>query len=137
MAILYVAHSPALATWGSDVGLTKHLYRVGIADGDAAVALEALNRAALAGETDWRILATREAEAVDEAIALDRLARKERAVDAKLYPRLKGARGVFKVKEQNVENHFVVKQALAGGTWRSGKPKPADFAGYLIANALE
>ena len=136
MSIIYVAHSKSLGEWGADVGLTKHLYLVGVAAGDAAAVLDALNRDQIAGQSDWTITATRESE-LDEASVLERLARKERAVDPRLYPKINRARGVFKVKERNVENHFVVKHALAGGTWRAGKPKPADFAQYLIANATE
>lgn len=137
MANLYVAHSPALADWGKDVGVTKHLFKIGLIDGDAAAATEALNNGVVAGEVDWRILAVREAAALDEASIIAKLARKEKMIDPALYPRIKGARGIFKVKEKNVENHFVVKQALAGNTWRAGKPKPGDFAAYLIANAIE
>ena len=137
MAKLYVALSQALGDWGKDVGITKHLYKVGIVDGNAPDATEALNNALVAGEADWRVLVVRDVADLDEATVMTRLARKEKMVDPALYPRIKGARGVFKVKEKNVENHFVVKQALAGNTWHSGKPKPTDFAAYLIANAIE
>ena len=51
MGILYVARSAKLCRWASDVGLGKHVYKVGIAEGDP----EPLAAAGWAGETDWTI----------------------------------------------------------------------------------
>ena len=72
---------------------------------------------------------------MDEAAALERLGGREKAGDPNLYPRLKGERGVFKVKPGNVENHLMVKKALAGDEDIAIKVRPVDIGMYLIANA--
>jgi hypothetical protein len=132
MATLYVARSTKLSRWASDVGLGKHVYKVGIAENDP----KALAAQGWAGETDWTILAKEKVEGLREEEALDRLAKKERVVEPRLYPKLKGAAGVFRLTAAKVENHILVTRALAGQTDRLDlKLKPADFARYLIANA--
>lgn len=136
IAVVFVAKSRGLAQWGSDVGLTKHLYKLGIAPGSAQAAVKALNEGACAGETDWTLVAKETAESAGEEAALERLARKEKMVDPALYPKLKGARGVFKVKLANVENYFLVQSALAGEELKAAKPTPKEIALYLIRNAL-
>ena len=77
-----------------------------------------------------------EIDGLDENEAIERLARKERMIDPDLYPKLKGARGVFRLNLVQVENHIVVSRALAGDSdLKALKVKPADFAAYLIHNA--
>jgi hypothetical protein len=133
MAMLYVARSAKLARWASDVGFGKHVYKVGVSE-DSPKALAA---AGWAGEADWTIVRQQKVEDLSEADALARLARKEKAIDPNLYPKLKGASGIFRLSAERVENHVVVKRALAGDSDRVEiKLKPADFADYLIANAL-
>jgi hypothetical protein len=133
MAILYVARSAKLARWASEVGFGKHVYKVGV----GAEAPKALAAAGWAGESDWTIVRQQQVEGLAEADALARLARKERAIDPNLYPKLKGAEGIFRLSAERVENHVVVRRALAGESDRVAiKLKPADFADYLIANAL-
>ncbi len=136
MAIIYVAKSQSLAKWGADVGLTKHLYKVGLAEGTAEAALKALNEARHAGESDWRLVMKQKSEATDESPLFERLGRKEKMVDPAFYPKLKGACGIFKVRLTNVENHLLVKRALAGSGEKAVKVKPADIGAYLISNAL-
>ena len=133
MPVLFVARSVKLGRWGSDVGLGKHVYKVGIADSDP----KTLAATGWAGESDWKIVRTRDVEGLSEEEALERLARKERMIDPNLYPKLKGAAGVFRLRAEQVENHILVSRALAGDSDRVDlKLKPADFADYLIHNAM-
>ena len=132
MSVLFVARSAKLGRWASDVGLGKHVYKVGVTEEDP----KALAAAGWAGESDWKIAGSQDAGELGEAEALDRLSRKERLIDPKLYPKLKGAAGVFRVSAEHVENHIIVSRALAGDSDRLDlKLKPADFAAYLIHNA--
>jgi hypothetical protein len=76
-------------------------------------------------------------DGLDEGDAIERVARKEKLIDPKIYPKLRGAVGVFKVVPAHVENHILVSRALAGEAERIElKLKPADFADYLIGNAV-
>jgi hypothetical protein len=133
MPVLFVARSVKLSRWGSDVGLGKHVYKVGVADVDP----KTLAATGWAGESDWKIVRTRDVEGLSEEEAVERLARKERMIDPNLYPKLKGTAGVFRLRAEQVENHILVSRALAGDSDRVElKLKPADFADYLIHNAM-
>jgi hypothetical protein len=133
MPVLYVARSVKLARWASDVGLGKHVYKLGVAEEDP----KKLAAAGWAGEADWKIVRRDEVEGLDEAEAQERLGKKERMIDPNIYPKLKGATGVYRVSAQHVENHILVSRALAGASDRLDlKLKPADFAAYLVHNAL-
>ena len=133
MGILYVARSAKLCRWASDVGLGKHVYKVGVAEGDP----KPLAAAGWAGETDWTITRKQAVEGLGEEEALARLGRKEKIIDPNLYPKLKGAAGVFRLVPTRVESHIIVTRALAGESDRVEiKLKPTDFADYLIHNAL-
>jgi hypothetical protein len=132
MGTLYVARSAKLSRWASDVGLSKHVYKVGVADGDP----KALAAAGWAGESDWTVVGKQAVENLGEEEALARLALKEKVIEPRLYPKLKGAAGVFRVVPAHVENHIIVSRALAGESDRlEFKLKPADFAAYLMLNA--
>jgi hypothetical protein len=134
MGVIFVARSAKLCKWAFDVGLSKHVFKVGYSDDDPKPLVEK----GWAGETDWSLVKKRDAEGVDEDAILARLARKEKMVDPAYYPRLRGAKGVFKVPPEHVENHILVSRAMAGDTQRLDlKLKPADFADYLIHNALK
>lgn len=135
MSVVYVAFSRAVAQWGAEVGLTKHIYKLGVTDGDAGAAVDTLNATQHAGASDWKLVAKQEAEGADEVALIERLARKEKLVDPALYPKIKGAAGVIKVKLANVENHLLVKIALEGRDTKGVKVKPADVGAYLIRNA--
>jgi len=135
MTIVYIAASKNLASWAADVGLTKHVYKIGIAEGSADEAIKALNDDGFAGESDWRLLKQEEVDDLDEAAAADRLAKREKMIDPNYYPKIRGATGIFKVKIGNVANHLLVKRALAGDEQKVDKVKTADIAAYLIQNA--
>jgi hypothetical protein len=133
MPVLFVARSARLARWASDVGFGKNIYKVGVSDDDP----KTLAAQGWAGEADWKIVRREPVEGLAEADALTRLAGKERPIDPNLYPKLKGAAGVFRVSAEHVENHIIVSRALAGASDRTElKLSAADFAAYLIHNAL-
>lgn len=132
MPNIYVARSVKTGKWASDVGLGKHVYKVGVTEDDP----KALAAAGWAGEGDWSIVKSEPVEGLDEDEAIERLSGKERMIDPNLYPKLKGTRGVFRLNEIKVENHIVVARALAGDSdLKALKLKPVDFAAYLIHNA--
>ena len=136
MPTIYVAKSDALQAWASDVGLTLHVYKLGVADGDAAAAVDALNAEGQAGRVDWQLLAEEAVNDLDEAAAIARAKRKETLVDPLYYPQIKRATGIFKVKFTNAENHFIVREALEGQQIKRLKITPAQIGTYLIRMAI-
>lgn len=135
MGIVYVARSAGTSKWASDVGLGKSVFKLGVVAGEAE--LKAALDAGWAGETDWKLVAKQDAEGLAEDEAIDRLARKEKMVEPNLYPRLRGVRGLFKVSPAHVENHLLVARAMANQQTVAVKPKPADFAAYMIHNVFK
>jgi hypothetical protein len=133
MGVIYVARSVKFSKWASDVGLSKHVFKVGYGDDDPKGAVER----GWGGESDWALVKKREVESLTEDEVIVRLARKEKMVDPNYYPRLRGAKGIFKVAPEHVENHILVSRVMAGQSERIElKLKPGDFADYLIHNAL-
>jgi hypothetical protein len=133
MATLYVARSAKLGKWASDVGLGKHIYKVGVTDED----VKALVASGWAGEKDWQLVKQQPADGLGEEDVLQRLGRKAKLVDPKYYPRIRDAAGMFKLDPAHVENHILITKALAGEAERQElKLKPIDFADYLIHNAV-
>ena len=133
MAVIFVARSARLGRWASDVGLGKHVFKLGVAERDP----KPLAAVGWAGETDWIIVRRRDVDDLGEEEAVERLSRKEKMIDPNLYPKLKGAAGVFRLTPARVENHIIVTRALAGQSDRiEVKLKPADYADYLIHNTL-
>jgi hypothetical protein len=133
MGSIYVARSAKLARWASDVGLGRYVYKVGVTEEDP----KALATQGWAGESDWTIVRKQAVNDASEEEALARLAGKEKMIDPNLYPKLKGALGVFRLTAPRVENHILVSRALSGeGGVAAIKLKHGDFADYLIHNAL-
>ena len=93
MPQLYVAASKELGKWGADVGISKHLYKLGIVEGGAEEAVAALNQSAHAGQSDWKLIKKQTVEGLTEETALERVQRKEKLVDPNYYPRIRGASG--------------------------------------------
>ncbi|HLO75430.1 MAG TPA: hypothetical protein VK196_03120 [Magnetospirillum sp.] len=133
MAILYVATSKTLQEWGADVGLGKNLYKVGLTEDQGPD--EAL--AGFAGQSDWKVLKTAEAELAEDDL-MARLGRKEKLVDPNYYPKLRGAQGIVKINMAAIENSMLVAMALDGKEPpKNFKVKPVDVATYLISNAVK
>ena len=101
MGILFVARSVRLGRWASDVGLGKHVYKVGVAEGDP----KPLAAAGWAGETDWTVVRKREAEGLGEEEAISRLGRKEKMIDPNLYPNLRAPPAYFDSPREGREPH--------------------------------
>jgi len=138
MPVVFVCSSRDLGKWGGDVGLTKHIYKLGVADDSAEAAVKAMNDAACAGFSDWKLLKKEEVEGADEEALIARLSQREKMVDPGLYPKIRGERGIFKVKPENVENHFLVKHALESqhSELKAFQATPADVGTYLIHSAM-
>jgi hypothetical protein len=136
---LFVAKSKGLQDWGHGVGVTKFLYKVGVAD-DADAAVADMNAAKFAGRDDWKIVKkSKAADDVGEDTAIARVAQREQELDPDYYPQIRGARGIFKIKVTNVENDMVVRAALASEhqSINTGKAKEKDIADYLLRRAGE
>jgi hypothetical protein len=133
---IFVARSKALSQWGYDVGLSKHIYKVGYTEEP----VKDVVAAGWAGETDWALVKTQDGvEGVSEDEIIGRLAAgKAKMIDPRLNPRIKDAVGIFKVTPTQVENHLLITRALADeAQLKDIKIKPADIADYLIAGGLE
>ncbi len=137
MAVLYVARSAGFSQWTSDIGQSKHVYKVGLTDQP----VKEVVAAGFAGFTDWTLVKQQpvpEDQAdLTEAQVIERLARKEKMLDPKYFPKIKDTLGLFKVPPEHVTNHILVSRALAGNhDTKELKLKAADFGQYLITNAL-
>jgi len=132
MSTIYVARSAGLSKWASEVGLSKNVFKIGCTEQP----VKELVAAGWAGETDWQLVKAEDAAGLDEDVVLQRIARSEKVIEPRYYPRIRGTPGLFKVDPAHVERHILVGRALAGETERGVlKLKPGDFATYLIHNA--
>lgn len=138
MPTIYVARSPTVQEWAADVGLTEHVYKIGVAEGTAADAIGQLNGDEFAGASDWTLLREKSVDGADPAAISERLARREKAVDPLFYPRIKGATGLYKVKVANVQTRLLMQKMMAGEEEKvPKKPKVGDIADYLLGLATE
>jgi hypothetical protein len=133
MSEIFVARSAKLSQWASDVGLGKHVFKVGVSDGDPKTVIEA----GWAGETDWALLRKKTIDDLSEAEVIEHLARKGKMIDPTYYPKIKGTLGIFRLTPDQVENHIMIARAMAReNELKVIKLKPVDFADFLIHNAL-
>lgn len=135
MPTLLVAKSDSLQAWASDVGLTKHVYKLDLSAEDAGAAVATLNESRCAGRTDWKLVGAEPTSATDAAEILGRVARKETMIDPAHYPQLRQAQGIFKVKLANVENHFLVRAAMENEQLKKVRLTPPQIASYLLRMA--
>lgn len=134
MATLFVARSAELSNWASDVGLSKHVYLLGVTE----VSLKELVAAGWSGFAGWALVKKQDKiDRLDDAAAIAKVAQRVKMIDPALYPRIRGQTGLFKVTPAQVENHIVLSRALAGAE-ESGPiaVKHPDFADFLIHSAL-
>jgi hypothetical protein len=110
MSLIFVARSAELCEWGSDVGLGKTLFLLGLVSD--VQTLETQFKTPLCGCSDWTIIKKQDGDYGPEDTLFESLSWKEKMIDPSLYPRLKGQKGVFRIKLLNVENHLFVKKAL-------------------------
>lgn len=129
MGFLYVARSARLGKWAWEVGLSKNVFKVGYTEEKP----ETVVAAGWAGETDWKLVKKYQVDGLTEDQVTARVSGKERLIDPKLYPKLRGAMGIFKVSTTNAENHILIRESLANRLVPSDfKLKPTDIADYLI-----
>ena len=130
MATLFVARSPELSQWASDVGVSKHVYKLGVTEAPIKDVLAA----GWCGFGGWALVKKQDkVEGIDNDSAIEQAAVRVKMIDPNLYPRLRGETGIFKVVPAQVENHIVLTRALAGNQESSEiKLKHPDFADFLI-----
>lgn len=132
MTTLYIAQSPIMQDWGADVGISKHLYRVGVTEDAAKDAVAELNAEGYAGHKDWELIGERTVDAVDAAGLAVRLGERQKVIDPLYYPKLRGAKDIVKLDPRKVEANVVIKRTMAGHDSKVPKLKPADMAAYIM-----
>jgi len=138
MPTIFVASSKTVQEWAGDVGLSKSIFKLGVNDDSADEAVAALNAERFAGADDWKLVKKQTIDGGAEEELIARLGAKEKEIDPNYYPKIRGARGLFRIKVQNVGSAKLVQRALAGepDLQASAKIKPKDIADYMIRNAL-
>ncbi len=136
MPTIFVASSLTMQEWGSDAGISKHLYRVGITDDDTKAAVDEMNAETYAGQKDWVLCGNRDIEGWDDARLLARLAERQKVVDPLYYPKIKGAKDIVRVDQRKVEANMVIKQTMEGRASKVPKLKPKDIADYIVDSVL-
>jgi hypothetical protein len=136
MSSIFVAFSPAMQEWGSDVGVSKHLYRAGLTDGDPKDAVQAMNDEGYAGQKDWTLAGARAVEGLDDDGFKTRLSERQKVIDPLYYPKIKGAKDIVKLEQRKVEANLVIKRTMEGRDSKVPKLKPVDMADYIIDNLV-
>lgn len=136
MSVIYVASSKTLSNWGASVGISKSLYRVGLADDDAADEIAEMNSQKVAAADDWKLVRSAEAGDLDAATLAERLAAADIVVDPAYYPKLRRAEGIVRIRPETVENSLLVEKAMANEANLNMTIKPRDIADWLIRLVL-
>ena len=136
MPTVYIAMSEAMQEWGSDAGISKHLYKVGFTGESADDAVKELNESGYGGQKDWVLVGTRETGTLDETALMARIAERMKVVDPLYYPKIKGAKDVVRVDQRKVEANIVIKRTMEGRASKVPKIKPKDMAGFILDAAL-
>lgn len=135
MPTIFVASSSTMQEWGNDAGISKHLYRVGLTDGDVKAAVEEMNAETYAGQKDW-VLAGSRAVDIEADGFLARLNDRQKVVDPLYYPKIKGAKDIVRIDQRKVEANIVIKRTMEGRDSKVPKLKPKDIADYIIDSVL-
>jgi len=133
---VYVAYSPAMQEWGSDVGVSKHLFRAGLTDEAPEDAIKELNDEAYAGQTDWTLAGSRMADGLDEDTLKTRVADRQKVIDPLYYPRIKGAKDIIKLDQRKVEANIVIKRTMEGRDSKVPKLTPALMADFILDSLI-
>ncbi len=132
MSSIYVAFSLAMQEWGSDVGVSKHLFKVGFTDESPEDAIKALNDESYAGQKDWALAGAKLLEGLDQLAVMTRLAERQKVLDPLYYPKIKGAKDIVRLDQRKIEANLVIKRTMEGGDSKVPKLKPANIAEYII-----
>jgi hypothetical protein len=136
MPSVYVAMSETMQEWGSDAGISKHLYKIAVTEESPEDAVKELNAEGYAGQKDWTVLDAREAPAVDPAAMMKRVGERLKVIDPLYYPKIKGAKDIVRLDQRKVEANIVIKLTMEGRASKVPKLKPKDMAGYILDAAL-
>jgi hypothetical protein len=132
MPSIYVAFSPAMQEWGSDVGVSRHLFKPGLTDEDPKDAVKALSDEGYAGQKDWELAGAREVADLDAAAFADRIKERQKTIDPLYYPKIKGAKDIVKLEQRKVEANIVIKRTMEGRDSKVPKLTPALIADYVL-----
>ena len=135
MPTIFVASSATMQEWGSDAGISKHLYRVGLTDDDVKAAVDEMNAETYAGQKDWVLAGGRAVEMEADGF-LARLNDRQKVVDPLYYPKIKGAKDIVRIDQRKVEANIVIKRTMEGRDSKVPKLKPKDIAEYIIDSVL-
>ena len=136
MPSAYVAMSETMQEWGSDAGISKHLYKFGVTDDAPEEAVKELNEAGYGGQKDWVLLGARDAASADPAALMARLGERMKVIDPLYYPKIKGAKDIVRIDQRKVEANIVIKRTMEGRDSKVPKLKPKDMAGFILDAAL-
>lgn len=112
MPYCYVAKSKSLQDWGHSVGISKHLYKVGVTSNDVKNTVSKMNFENFSGRNDWKIIMHDSIEEIEESLIFEKLKKSLNLIDPAYYPQIKEAKGIFKIKLQSVEDSLLLSIAL-------------------------